>query len=716
MIVAAAIDAPVHSLFEYRAADGGASLVGRRVGVMFGGRKAVGVVLEERERPSLPPEKIKPLLEVYDDMPPLPDSALALVRFCAAYYHAPIGVACAAMLPALFRRPSLAKTPSGYRLTESGEGIPPRRTAARRVAAWLRDRGVQPAAAVREGANVSAAVLRTMLAEGWIARGAYLPPSPSSKEENETPPELTSAQKEALAVCEKESELPCLLFGDTGAGKTEIYLRLAQKALTAGGQALILTPEIHLTPQLESSFVRRLPGRRVCVLHSGLTDSERAHRWLLALRGEADVVLGTRLAVFTPMPKLKFIAVDEEHDDSYKQEEGLLFSARDVAVWRAREQKAALVCGSATPSLESYENARRGRYRLARMRTRAAPGAMQIDIAAETDSNYHGMSPPFLDALADVLRKEKQALVFVNRRGYSPGLCCRRCGWTAMCDGCDARMAWHRRLDKILCHRCGRSLFAPPKCKLCGGEMGAAGVGTQRIEEALNARFAPLKALRLDGDSLTGRDSFAALRRRIASGEERLLVGTQIIAKGHNFPKLSFIGILNSDAGLLSADFRAEERLLTLLRQVIGRGTRNPNGCRALIQTAQPEHPFYKELLADKPEECWRRLAKERQAAKWPPFSHCALLRASAAEEKKLRKFFAAAKKSADSIAAAAGSEVTVYAPAPSPVAKVARRIRWQLLAQSARRPPLHQFLSEWRQTLPRGQVRWSIDVDPAMI
>ena len=713
MIVSVAIDVPVFKLFDY-AADNTQDLLGRRVRVNFSGRQAVGVVMAAAATSDLPASKIKPVLEVFDDMPPLPAATLQLIRFCADYYHAPIGTAAAAVLPALFRRNTVLPPAEGYRLSADYQPkqCPNRKT--RNICEWLQQREIESAAAIKEHTGAGVAVLRQLVNKGLLIRENYQPP-PATTTAAETPPTPTPAQARVLAAVKTaDGYAPYLLFGDTGSGKTEVYLQLAEKALAAGGQALILTPEIHLTPQLEASFIRRFPQRRLCVLHSGLTDGERARRWLLALSGTADVVLGTRLAVFTPLPRLRLIAVDEEHDDSYKQEEGLLFSARDVAVWRASHEKVTLVCGSATPSLESYENARRHRYQLLRMASRARLGRLDVALIQEEGAMFHGMTQQFLSQLADTLAYGRQALVFINRRGYAPMLTCRQCQWTVLCAACESRMTWHKRRGQLICHRCGRAQAEPTKCELCGHPMTAVGIGTQQVEEALNARFAPLKVTRLDSDALSGRDSFTALREKIASGEARLLVGTKIVAKGHNFPRLSFIGILNADAGLWSADFRAEERLLTMLRQVIGRGTRNADGCRAFIQTAQPAHPFYRDLLDDDLTRCWQRLLEERRRAKLPPFAYCALLRASAESEARLEVFFAKAMAAAAQVRM---RDVRVCDPVPSPVAKMSKRWRWQLLVQSSMRPPLHIFLAAWRKKLPPGgEVRWNLDIDPTHI
>lgn len=710
MIVSVAVNVPAHKLFDYAAPDG-ESLLGKRVRVPFAGRKTTGIVMAESETSSAPPGvKIKNVAEIYADMPPLPPATLDLIRFCAAYYHAPIGGAAAAVLPAVFRRATLSRPPLGFR--RCGDS-PPR--GAKAAAAWefLRGDKCETAATIQKATGASAAILRRMMRDGALVREHYFPPPADIPPDS--PPVPTAEQEKATAAVRMNGGFaPYLLFGDTGAGKTEVYLRLTAKALESGGRALILTPEIHLTPQLEAAFARRFPRRRLCVLHSALTDGERARRWLAAVRGDADIVLGTRLAAFTPLPELRLIVVDEEHDDSYKQEEGMMFSARDIAVWRARREQTPLICGSATPSLESYENARRGRYHLLRMNSRARRGHLEKALAEETGALFHGMSQQFVAELGAAIKDGRQALVFVNRRGYSPMLVCARCQWKVLCRACEARMTWHRRRGALLCHRCGASSPPPPRCEGCGGEMRAAGIGTQRIEEALNARFAPVQAVRLDRDSLSRRDSFAELREQISSGAARLLVGTQIVAKGHDFPHLSFIGVLNADAGLWSADFRAEERLLMLLRQVIGRGTRNRGVCRVLIQTAHPEHPFYRDLLADDLEQCWRRISDERRRAQLPPFSYCALLRASAFSAASLQKFFAAARRAAEEIRP---PQVLLFDPAPSPIAKVAHRRRWQLLAQSESRASLHQFLGAWRQKIPSsGEVRWHFDIDPLLI
>lgn len=718
MIVSVAIDVPVFKLFSY-IAPSGESLLGRRVRVDFKGKEVIGLVMAENAESDVPTSKLKNIEEVLTDLQPLSQNTLALAEFCSQYYVTPLGEVVAAMLPKVFRTVGSARVPAGYRLVQTDmKHHRHRHTALKRVCEILKDGECKNAEEIKAQTGTGMSVLRKMIEDGILQRDYYWQGEHGEDAEisPDVPPELTAAQQQAINDTELDKGFrPYLLFGDTGAGKTEVYLQLVDKVLESGGQVLVLTPEIHLTPQLEKSFVQRFPNKRICVLHSGLNDNERARNWMMALEGAADVVLGTRLAVFTPMPKLKLIVVDEEHDDSYKQEEGVIFSARDVAVWRAHNESIPLMCGSATPSLESFWNARRGKYTLLKMNTRPRAARIEVSLVAEEGALFHGMTQRFMSELAGTLAYNRQALVFINRRGYAPVYKCTKCEWLEKCRGCESFMTYHKQQDKLMCHRCGASRAARGRCGVCEGKMSPLGSGTQRVEEALKTRFAPIVPMRLDSDAMAGRDKFNEAREQIVSGEAKLLIGTQIVAKGHNFPHLSFIGILNADAGLWSADFRAEERLRMMLSQVIGRGTRNPKGCRVLIQTANPMHPFYQELISGDLEKCWERLSKERRRTKLPPFAYCALLRASSTSETKLRSFCAKAHSVAKENK---NAEVRIYDAVPSPMPKLANRWRWQMLAQSENRASLHKFLMQWQQSMPPsgGEIRWHMDVDPVMI
>lgn len=658
MILKVAFNAPARRMFDYLPPESaaGRDVVGRRVLAPLRGRDTVGIVMESARRSEAPAAKLLRARKVFADMPALPRPALDLIRFCADYYCCPIGVAAFAAVPSPFRKNAEFKT-----------------------------------------------------ARPSVVQSSPSPLSPA--------PDLTAEQQSALdaAVCGK-GFAPHLIFGATGSGKTELYLRLIGQALAAEKQALILAPEIHLTPQLESALRGRFPRAGVCVLHSGLPDRERTQNWLSARDGSAGIILGTRLAVFAPAPRLGAVIVDEEHDESFREaEQGLLFSARDLGAWRARREGAAFFAGSATPSLESWQNAVCGKYKLLRLKKTVLPAARVSVELLRADRPRDGMTPAFMGALRESLSAaDSQALVFINRRGYAPALVCAGCGTAAECGKCAAKMTAHKRGSELRCHWCGAVSRPPAECAVCGGDdFSPTGHGTQRVEEALSRAFPAAGVARLDRDSLARRGAFAAARAEIVSGARRILVGTQIIAKGHDFPRLNFIGVLNADAGLLSSDFRAQERMFALLTQTLGRGTRNPAGCRAVIQTGHPDHPFYAELRRGDVEACWGRLLAERCRSGLPPFSRLALLRAKSRDLSKLGKFLARARGYAPSV-----SGVRIYEPVPDMLSRVAGWHRSHILAQSRDRPALRRFLDEWARRVERGGkdagIRWTMEVDPA--
>ena len=686
-ILKVAFNAPARRMFDYLPPEdapprAAAQLVGRRVLAPLRGRDEVGVVLQAEMESAVPAARLLRIRKAFADMPPLSKAALDLVRFCSQYYCCPIGVAAFAAIPKPFRQNREFKT-----------GQPPANT--------------PPAAADN-----------TVAADAAVA---------DAKRKPSAPPPLTAEQKAALKSADADSGFaPHLVFGATGSGKTELYLHFIARALARGKQALMLAPEIHLTPQIESALRGRFPGRRVCVLHSAMPDRPRAENWLAAQSGSADIILGTRLAVFTPAPKLGVVIVDEEHDESFREaEQGLLFSARDLGVWRARRQGAAFFAGSATPSLESFHNALQEKYKIIRLRKPALPAARVSLELIPADNPRDGMTPEFMRALRESQAGEKsQALVFINRRGYAPALVCRECRAAVECRNCAARMTAHRRGAELRCHLCGKIARPPERCPACGAPalFSPAGHGTQRVEESLARAFPRAGVARLDRDSLARRGAFDAARRGIQSGQFRILVGTQIIAKGHDFPNLNFIGILNADAGLLSSDFRAQERMFALLTQALGRGTRNPAGCRALIQTRHPDHPFYAELRRGDVESCWSRILLERKKANLPPFSRLALLRAKSRDAAKLRAFLARARELAPR------SGATICDPAPDFNPLVGGWHRAHILAQRPGKTRTAEaafsgFLNEWAATLEKPKsgiqaagIRWTVEVDPAGI
>jgi primosomal protein N' (replication factor Y) len=506
-----------------------------------------------------------------------------------------------------------------------------------------------------------------------------------------------------------------LLHGVTGSGKTEVYLQLIAQVLARGEQALVLVPEISLTPQLEARFRQAFPDTRLALLHSGLQDIARTSAWLAAARGEAGIVLGTRLAVLAPLARLGLVAVDEEHDASFKQQEGLRYSARDAAIYRAKLAGCPVVLGSATPSLESWHNFQAGRYERIELRERAVPGARLpqvrlIDLQREPAEQ--GFTPSLLHAIGERLRRSEQSLVFINRRGYAPVLACEACGWTAGCERCTARMVIHAADRRLRCHHCGAEGPIPRGCPTCGNvDLKPLGRGTQRVEETLAARFPDAKIVRIDRDSARRRDELARTLEGIRRGEGDILVGTQLLAKGHDFPALTLVGVLNADAALISTDYRSGERLFSVLAQVAGRAGRHDRPGEVLLQTRYPTHPLYAALASHDYAGFAESQLAERRAAGFPPFVFEAALRAEAKKLADAMRFLADAAGLAE-----APAEVRVYDPVPNVITRRAGFERAQLLMQSGSRPALQSFLAELTSRLfemaPRN-IRWHLDVDP---
>jgi primosomal protein N' (replication factor Y) len=533
--------------------------------------------------------------------------------------------------------------------------------------------------------------------------------------------DLRYEQQHAVAAIDaaRGRYAPFLLQGVTGSGKTEVYLDAAARAIDAGGQVLMLVPEIGLTPALQARVRAALPGVRIAVLHSGLAEGTRRRHWEAAASGQARLVLGTRLAVFTPMPDLALVVVDEEHDGSYKQQDGVRYHARDVAVWRAHARGVPVVLGSATPSLESFANARDGRYRRLDLHERADPRARlpTIVLAPDRDARHgDGIGPVLADALARGLARGEQCLVFINRRGYAPSLKCAACGWDAQCTRCSARLVLHRHPPGLACHHCGHHERVPPACPSCGNvDLLPQGFGTQRLERHLRTLFPAARIARIDRDTTRAIGSFDAVRQRMHDRELDLLIGTQMLAKGHDFPRLTTVGVLGADNALYSADFRATERLCALLMQVAGRAGRAERPGEVVVQTDFPDHPVYAALRAHDYESFAGRLLDERAAAGLPPATHVALLAAEAHDRADVDRFLDEAHAAA--AGRARGDAVAVFPPVPALMARRAGFERAQMLVQAPRRADLQRFLPDWHaalRALPGRKVRWAIDVDPA--
>jgi primosomal protein N' (replication factor Y) len=724
VILQVALDTPLRRAFDYLPPVGGATsgrpCAGLRVRVPFGRRQLIGIIVGIATQSGVPMEKLKPVAQILDDAPVFDPVTLDLLRWAADYYHHPIGEVFAAALPASLRAGGATQTAAQtWVLTDAGrqELIAPadRRAPQRRaLLAWLAAAGPSTRAELR--VNFTPAQLRAAAARAWISV------APAAAQDRELPAltagpsevDLTTAQATAVAAIESSlaGYAAHLLYGVTGSGKTEVYLRAIARAVAAGGQALVLVPEIALTPQLVARFERRF-GSGVAVLHSGLAGAERRDAWRAAHNGEACIVIGTRSAVFASLPRLALIVVDEEHDASYKQQEGFRYSARDLAVLRAQRAKVPVVLGSATPSLETLENVAQRRYSELSLPQR--PGVARAPAMRLIDLKRHaceqGLSQPALQAIDRHLAAGGQVIVFLNRRGYAPTLFCNRCGWVAPCARCDARMTVHRQAQQLRCHHCGAQREVPVVCGDCQHPLLAVGQGTERVEETLMRFFPAAPLARLDRDTAAARGGAAAVLARVHAGEARILVGTQMLTKGHDFPDVSLVVILEADQGLFASDYRATERLAQTIIQVAGRAGRDARAGEVLIQTAFPGHPLLNSLISEGYAAFAAGALAERREANWPPYSRLALLRAEARDTDRLDDFLRAAA------ALGAAPQVTVLGPAPALMARRADYFRAHLLIEASARAALQRFLSRW---LPRVEslstpagLRWSIDVDP---
>jgi primosomal protein N' (replication factor Y) (superfamily II helicase) len=723
-IARVALDVPLAQLFDYRAESFGDSLVGQRVLVPFGTRHAVGVVAELAPTSEVPDARLKRISRVLDDARPFSADDLKLLRFAADYYHYPLGQVVMNALPQRLRRAAapLARTVA-YEITAAGleasvETLPARALVKRKVLLALQAERVLTSEALREIAASAQTALKALVERGWVQRAVTAPhrAEPPRSVRPSARHALTGTQARALdeILADVDHFHAFLLLGVTGSGKTEVYLRAAETVLSRGRQVLLLVPEIALTPQLQSMLHARFPDVRLATLHSGLNETERLQNWLAAQSGEARLVLGTRLAVFAPLPHLGLVVVDEEHDASFKQTEGFCYSARDLAVVRASQRGIPVVLGSATPALETYQNASTGRYRLLELpeRINERPPRIQC-VTIDPSRTQRGLAPQILAAIEERLRRREQTLVFLNRRGYAPVLMCHSCGWLSGCHRCSAQLVLHLPARELHCHHCGHRAAVPSACPTCGNPaLAPIGQGTQRVEDALVRHFPQAKVLRVDRDSTRRKGAWSGMRERIEAREVDILVGTQILAKGHDFAHLALVCVLNADAMLYSADFRASERLYALLTQVAGRAGRAESHGEVLIQTEFPDHPLYAALRDQDVHRFAHQLLAQRGTGGFPPFVHQALLRAEAPQLETALEFLEDAKRAACGIE----QDVDLFDAVPAAMVRLAGRERAQLLVQSASRTALHAFLRQWtaRLSAPRSSpARWALEVDP---
>ncbi len=711
-ILRVALDVPLPRLFDYRIDTATRADIGRRVVVPFGPRRLAGVVVDVPDAADVAPEKLREAHALLDDLAPLSADWLALARFASDYYQRPLGEVIHAALPPRLRRPEpLRLGPAAYAITRAGRDAVatlPARSRARRAALELAAAGTVPSDAM------TGAIARDLLARGWIEACAAPPRAPEFLSAHA----LTPGQAAAVAAIRGALEgfRAFLLLGITGSGKTEVYLHAIAAVLAQGRQALVLVPEINLTPGLADAFASRFPGARVVTLTSALAETERAKAWLAVQRGEADIVLGTRLAVFAPLPAPGLVVVDEEHDASFKQQDGVRYSARDLAVFRAHAAGVPVVLGSATPSLETYQHAKSGRYALLELPARAREGAALpamhlVDLRSEPQED--GLSATLAAALSVRLERGEQSLVFLNRRGYAPVLVCGACGWTSGCPRCSAHLVVHLGERTLRCHHCGHAEPVPRACPTCGNvDLVPFGRGTQRLETAIVERFPAARVVRIDSDSTRNRGAWEAVAARIRSGDADILVGTQILAKGHDFPNLTLVGVLNADAALVAADYRAPERLFAQLMQVSGRAGRAEAPGEVILQTRYPDHPLYQALVRHDFRGFAERQLAERDQAGFPPFVFEACLRAEAHRMADAVAFLEQARDAAPEPPAG----LTVFDPVPMMLARHNGWERAQVLLQAGSRRALQGFLRTWSAVLyglKAGAVRWHLDVDP---
>ena len=720
-IIRVALDVPLSTLFDYTVAEGVGVEVGQRVIVPFGRRQLVGVVMECVATTEVSPERIKPVTQVLHDSAPLSSGLLDLLRFCSDYYRYPIGQTMLSALPARLRsnKPIISKPILNYHLSVSGaaldlDSFPKRKVVQRRILTKLAGQPCNLAQLKGLSATVGAQ-LKALVQQGYVEQlEAVLSSAEHSFDMAHT---LTNEQQQAVDAITAVQGYACfLLHGITGSGKTEVYVHLMHHVLQRAGQVLLLVPEINLTPQLEHYFRSRFPDVNLISLHSGLSEGERLHNWQQAQAGTAQIVLGTRLSVFAELPKLALIIVDEEHDSSFKQQDGLRYSARDVAIFRANQRGVPIVLGSATPSLESYHNAMSGRYRMLKLTGRALaearlPAVRCINIYQTV--MHHGISENLLREIGLRIARKEQSLLFINRRGYAPVLMCTGCGWLSGCKHCAGKMVLHLKDQRLRCHHCGYQIRVPQACPSCGNaDLHPVGSGTQRVESVLQERFPEARILRVDRDSTRNKRAWQTMREQIHANQVDILVGTQMLAKGHDFPALTLVGVLNPDSALYSSDFRAPEKLFAQLVQVAGRAGRANKPGEVIIQTEFPDHPLFRALQTHDFEGWAATQLAERQMAGFPPFVYQAMLRAEGKQENEVYRYL----NDARAAGIALQHEVEILGVVPAALPRRANHIRAQLLTQSATRRSLQQFLRAWQATLDSlssQKLRCSLDIDP---
>jgi primosomal protein N' (replication factor Y) len=719
-----AVPSPLRTTFDYLPpANVPLPEIGARVRVRFGRQIQSGLVVAVSSESEVPAEKLRAVDAVLDDAALLDATMLKLYTWASDYYMYPVGQALIASLPRHLREGKALYVPGKpcWRLTAAGrEAL--HIAGARRQEALLHQLKIYGELTTAEASALlgkpASGALKALQERGLVAPALRVTEQQAVAAPTAELPQLNREQQAAFAAVHAKlgSFAPFLLEGITGSGKTEVYLQLIDAAFKRKEQVLLLVPEISLTPQTVRRFTERFQGN-IVAFHSGLTDRQRCDGWLAARSGSADIVIGTRSAIFTPLPRLGLIVVDEEHDNSYKQQEGFRYSARDVAIYRARLQQVPIVLGSATPSLESLHNALDGRYQLLTLSERAGgatlPAVHLLDLKLQ--ELREGFSGSLLHAIRKELEQGQQVLVFLNRRGFAPLLLCGDCGWIAECPRCERSYTLHQHPATLRCHHCDAQKALPPACPTCrSANLTGVGLGTERSETLLRSEFPDFPVIRIDRDTTRLKGSLDAYMDRINSGIPCILVGTQMLAKGHHFPQVTLVAVLDADSGLFSADFRGQENLGQLLTQVSGRAGRSEAPGRVLIQTWHNKHPVLLQLVSAGYGAFARSLLDERKSGGLPPFTNCLLLRAEAGQRELPLEFLQEAR----ALALREGTrELELFGPMQSPLGKRAGHFRSQLILQARRRSTLQRIGHILIDTLAAHplarRVRWSVDVDP---
>lgn len=726
LILKIALPVRVGKTFDYLlSADYSPDLpkIGARIKVPFGKRQEVGILLEIAKETSVPKNKLRPIVELLDHLPLFDHQILKLYHFTSAYYQYPLGEVIFASLPPLLREGASAQLAEEaiFLLSESGANTSAedfkRAVQQQKIIQLLKDspNGLSRQEILKMGSPVQA--LTALLAKGYVRKIIRKPSQQVSKKTDKFL--LNEHQEKAVKdITQQEGYETFLLEGVTGSGKTEVYLQCIEKVLKKNKQALVLVPEIGLTPQTVARFQSRFHVP-ISILHSNLGERERANAWLSALRGKARVIIGTRSAVLTPLPDLGIIILDEEHDLSFKQQSGLRYSAKNLAVMRGKIESVPVILGTATPSLETLFNSQQNRFALLRLPTRAGkatlPAFHVIDV--RNQKLIEGFSSQVLEKMEEHLKNKGQVLIFLNRRGFAPALVCHRCGWVANCSHCDAKLTYHSQLERLVCHHCASFHHLFNQCHVCrGSELLLLGFGTQRIEKMLRQYFPAIPIVRIDRDTTQKKGSIEALVSSVHLGGSQILIGTQMLAKGHHFPDVTMVVIIDIDNALHSSDFRASERLGQIIVQVSGRAGRSNRAGEVYLQTHHPEHPLLFQLLKSGYGPFAEHLLNERKSAMLPPYSHLALLRAEAKNAELPTQFLEEIKN----ILLAETSMVNLYGPIPALMEKKAGKFRAQLLLQSKKRSALQRILPVLiceAEKLPLARkVRWSLDVDPVEV